>query len=198
MLSLLPSFLPSCGYATLHDVTKKTKEDRMESFFLSETCKYLYLVSSGHSHGLPLTCCTVSTPLHSPVLYTHIPIHIHKYPFTHTYIPIHTYTNTHSHIHTYPYTYTNTHSHIHTYPYTYTNTHSHIHTYPFTHTQIPIHTYTHTHTHTQIPIHTYTHTHTLIPIRSYTHTHTHLHSYLTQRMWSIATPPSSCSRRRVT
>jgi len=34
-----------CGYATIHDVTKKDCEDRMESFFLSETCKYLYLVS---------------------------------------------------------------------------------------------------------------------------------------------------------
>jgi len=33
-----------CGYATIHDVTKKDYEDRMESFFLSETCKYLYLV----------------------------------------------------------------------------------------------------------------------------------------------------------
>ena len=34
-----------CGYATLHDVRDKSQEDRMESFFLSETCKYLYLVS---------------------------------------------------------------------------------------------------------------------------------------------------------
>ena len=33
-----------CGYATLHDVIDKSLEDRMESFFLSETCKYLYLV----------------------------------------------------------------------------------------------------------------------------------------------------------
>ncbi|XP_047635587.1 ER degradation-enhancing alpha-mannosidase-like protein 1 isoform X3 [Phacochoerus africanus] len=33
-----------CGYATLHHVIDKSKEDRMESFFLSETCKYLYLV----------------------------------------------------------------------------------------------------------------------------------------------------------
>lgn len=35
-----------CGYATLHHVVDKSKEDRMESFFLSETCKYLYLVSA--------------------------------------------------------------------------------------------------------------------------------------------------------
>ena len=34
-----------CGYATIHDVTKLDHEDRMESFFLSETCKYLYLVN---------------------------------------------------------------------------------------------------------------------------------------------------------
>eukprot|EP00047_Mylnosiga_fluctuans_P014893 m.41922 g.41922 ORF g.41922 m.41922 type:complete len:515 (-) comp5693_c0_seq1:254-1798(-) len=34
----------ACGFATLHDVTTKSKEDRMESFFLSETLKYLYLL----------------------------------------------------------------------------------------------------------------------------------------------------------
>ncbi|XP_077430057.1 ER degradation-enhancing alpha-mannosidase-like protein 1 [Vanacampus margaritifer] len=33
-----------CGYATLHHVVHKSKEDRMESFFLSETCKYLFLL----------------------------------------------------------------------------------------------------------------------------------------------------------
>eukprot|EP00045_Choanoeca_perplexa_P008577 m.80560 g.80560 ORF g.80560 m.80560 type:complete len:576 (-) comp14547_c0_seq1:36-1763(-) len=33
-----------CGFATLHDVKDKTQEDRMESFFLSETLKYLYLL----------------------------------------------------------------------------------------------------------------------------------------------------------
>ena len=33
-----------CGFATVHDVRDKTLEDRMESFFLSETCKYLFLV----------------------------------------------------------------------------------------------------------------------------------------------------------
>jgi mannosidase alpha-like ER degradation enhancer 1 len=35
-----------CGYATVHSVLDKSLEDRMESFFLSETCKYLYLVST--------------------------------------------------------------------------------------------------------------------------------------------------------
>lgn len=34
----------SCGYATIKDVNDYTLEDRMESFFLSETTKYLYLL----------------------------------------------------------------------------------------------------------------------------------------------------------
>ncbi|TPP65569.1 Alpha-mannosidase I MNS5 [Fasciola gigantica] len=33
-----------CGFATIHSVEDKSKEDRMESFFLSETLKYLYLL----------------------------------------------------------------------------------------------------------------------------------------------------------
>ena len=36
----------SCGYATVHNVLDMSLEDRMESFFLSETCKYLFLVSA--------------------------------------------------------------------------------------------------------------------------------------------------------
>ncbi|KRZ76623.1 ER degradation-enhancing alpha-mannosidase-like protein 1 [Trichinella papuae] len=39
----------NCGYATIHDVTDKSLEDRMESFFLSETIKYLYLFGCGIS-----------------------------------------------------------------------------------------------------------------------------------------------------
>ncbi len=34
----------SCGFATLGDVETPALEDRMESFFLSETLKYLYLL----------------------------------------------------------------------------------------------------------------------------------------------------------
>ena len=34
----------TCGYATLRNVVLKVHEDRMESFFLSETLKYLYLL----------------------------------------------------------------------------------------------------------------------------------------------------------
>nr|CUU00276.1 hypothetical transcript [Hymenolepis microstoma] len=34
----------SCGFATIHNVQTHTKENRMESFFLSETVKYLYLL----------------------------------------------------------------------------------------------------------------------------------------------------------
>ena len=59
-----------CGYATVHDVLDKSLEDRQESFFLSETVKYLYLlfdfsnpinvndmsyVFSTEGHILPLT-----------------------------------------------------------------------------------------------------------------------------------------------
>ncbi|XP_054280112.1 ER degradation-enhancing alpha-mannosidase-like protein 1 isoform X2 [Macrosteles quadrilineatus] len=35
-----------CGYATVHSVSDMSLEDRMESFFLSETVKYLYLFQS--------------------------------------------------------------------------------------------------------------------------------------------------------
>ena len=45
MLNDLSSHARSmCGFATLHNVETKMQEDRMESFFLSETCKYLYLL----------------------------------------------------------------------------------------------------------------------------------------------------------
>lgn len=39
-----------CGYGTVHDVNTKELEDRMESFFLSETCKYLYLLFDEENH----------------------------------------------------------------------------------------------------------------------------------------------------
>uniref|UniRef100_A0A8C5PVR6 alpha-1,2-Mannosidase n=1 Tax=Leptobrachium leishanense TaxID=445787 RepID=A0A8C5PVR6_9ANUR len=44
LLSLEKHAKAECGYATLHHVVEKSQEDRMESFFLSETCKYLYLL----------------------------------------------------------------------------------------------------------------------------------------------------------
>ncbi|XP_053576759.1 ER degradation-enhancing alpha-mannosidase-like protein 1 isoform X2 [Bombina bombina] len=44
LLSLEKHTKAKCGYATLHHVVDKSQEDRMESFFLSETCKYLYLL----------------------------------------------------------------------------------------------------------------------------------------------------------
>nr|AAW24932.1 SJCHGC04517 protein [Schistosoma japonicum] len=45
----------SCGFATVADVTKHTLEDRMESFFLAETTKYLYLLfdENNFMHQLP-------------------------------------------------------------------------------------------------------------------------------------------------
>lgn len=39
-----------CGFATVHDVNDGSLEDRMESFFLSETVKYLYLVTFFQHH----------------------------------------------------------------------------------------------------------------------------------------------------
>lgn len=59
-----------CGYATIRDVTTMTLEDRMESFFLAETIKYLYLLFDPdnfiHNDGTdptvvesPLGKCTV-------------------------------------------------------------------------------------------------------------------------------------------
>ncbi|KRX61196.1 ER degradation-enhancing alpha-mannosidase-like protein 1 [Trichinella sp. T9] len=50
-----------CGYATIHDVADKSLEDRMESFFLSETIKYLYLFGCGISILLTelVSCCVV-------------------------------------------------------------------------------------------------------------------------------------------
>ncbi|KAM3915620.1 ER degradation-enhancing alpha-mannosidase-like protein 1 [Leptodactylus fuscus] len=44
LLSLEKHAKAECGYATLHHVVDKSQEDRMESFFLSETCKYLFLL----------------------------------------------------------------------------------------------------------------------------------------------------------
>lgn len=46
----------SCGFATIKDVNTFTLEDRMESFFLAETVKYLYLIFDPdnfmHNHGM--------------------------------------------------------------------------------------------------------------------------------------------------
>lgn len=42
--SLQHSAKTPCGYATIKDVRDHRKEDRMESFFLAETTKYLYLL----------------------------------------------------------------------------------------------------------------------------------------------------------
>jgi hypothetical protein len=35
--------LQACGFAIIHDVESGDLENRMESFFLAETLKYLYL-----------------------------------------------------------------------------------------------------------------------------------------------------------
>lgn len=41
-----------CGYATVQDVNTHLLEDRMESFFLSETLKYLFLIFADDDHFL--------------------------------------------------------------------------------------------------------------------------------------------------
>ncbi|XP_034946516.1 ER degradation-enhancing alpha-mannosidase-like protein 2 [Chelonus insularis] len=51
--SLQHSAKTTCGYATINDVRDHRKADRMESFFLAETTKYLYLLfdSDNFIHG---------------------------------------------------------------------------------------------------------------------------------------------------
>ncbi|EEB06802.1 alpha mannosidase-like protein [Schizosaccharomyces japonicus yFS275] len=44
IIEQLQKLRTSCGFATLSSITKQTLSDRMESFFLSETLKYLYLL----------------------------------------------------------------------------------------------------------------------------------------------------------
>ena len=51
------------AYAALSDVEKKTKADRMESFFLAETLKYLYLLFA-QSDRLDLTKVVFNTEAH--------------------------------------------------------------------------------------------------------------------------------------
>lgn len=53
-----------CGYATIRDVRDHRKEDRMESFFLSETTKYLYLLfdTDNFIHNQGQTGTVINTP----------------------------------------------------------------------------------------------------------------------------------------
>lgn len=44
IINHLQTLKTKCGYASLGDVTNGRMEDRMDSFFLSETCKYLFLL----------------------------------------------------------------------------------------------------------------------------------------------------------
>eukprot|EP01130_Rhizamoeba_saxonica_P003267 TRINITY_DN1395_c0_g1_i3.p1 TRINITY_DN1395_c0_g1~~TRINITY_DN1395_c0_g1_i3.p1 ORF type:complete len:350 (-),score=70.91 TRINITY_DN1395_c0_g1_i3:37-1086(-) len=45
----LQSCRVECGYASVSDVDTYRLEDRMDSFFLTETCKYLYLLFDEHN-----------------------------------------------------------------------------------------------------------------------------------------------------
>jgi hypothetical protein len=51
------------AYAALADVEKKTKADRMESFFFAETLKYLYLLFAT-SDTLDVTKVVFNTEAH--------------------------------------------------------------------------------------------------------------------------------------
>jgi len=42
----------ACGYATVRDVNNLSLEDRMESFFLAETTKYLFLLFDEHNFSM--------------------------------------------------------------------------------------------------------------------------------------------------
>lgn len=48
--SIEKSTKTSCGYATVKNVENHMIEDRMESFFLAETLKYLYLIFANETH----------------------------------------------------------------------------------------------------------------------------------------------------
>jgi len=61
--SLVKYCRTDAGYAALSDVEKKTKADRMESFFLAETLKYLYLLFA-QPDALDLTKMVFNTEAH--------------------------------------------------------------------------------------------------------------------------------------
>eukprot|EP01125_Pyxidicula_operculata_P021232 TRINITY_DN80_c0_g1_i6.p1 TRINITY_DN80_c0_g1~~TRINITY_DN80_c0_g1_i6.p1 ORF type:complete len:563 (-),score=78.30 TRINITY_DN80_c0_g1_i6:1510-3198(-) len=54
-----------CGYASVADVETSRLEDRMDSYFLSETCKYLYLLFDDNNflHKSPFIFTTEGHPL---------------------------------------------------------------------------------------------------------------------------------------
>src|SRR6185295_1369399 len=61
--SLIKYCRTDAGYASLSSVQHKTKKDSMESFFLAETLKYLYLLFADDS-ALDLDAVTFNTEAH--------------------------------------------------------------------------------------------------------------------------------------
>ncbi|RUP50742.1 LOW QUALITY PROTEIN: glycoside hydrolase [Jimgerdemannia flammicorona] len=57
----------ACGFATVGDVIGRKLEDRMESFALSETFKYLFLLFDVEGHILPLPRQYLHSKRHRPV-----------------------------------------------------------------------------------------------------------------------------------
>lgn len=63
----IDSSATKCGYATIHDVATGELEDRMESFFLSETLKYLYLLGSNDTTLVNAFVFSTEAHLFSPI-----------------------------------------------------------------------------------------------------------------------------------
>lgn len=59
-----------CGYAHVKDVTTSELEDAMESYFLAETMKYLYLLFSNCTSLVDFYVFTTEAHLLAPFLHT--------------------------------------------------------------------------------------------------------------------------------
>lgn len=65
MNDLQKFYKTKCGYAGIHDVRNGVQQDRMETFFLSETVKYLYLLfTPGHPLNSEFSNFVFSTEAH--------------------------------------------------------------------------------------------------------------------------------------
>ena len=73
-----------CGYATIKDVSKKKElRDEMESFFLSETLKYLYLTFAEAEKYYASRASKLANLIEQSIPpYNAEPVNPHKYVFT--------------------------------------------------------------------------------------------------------------------
>lgn len=66
--------IPSGGYSSINNVRNPRKpepRDKMESFFLGETLKYLYLLFSDDTEYLSLDSFVFNTEAHPLPIWTH-------------------------------------------------------------------------------------------------------------------------------